>query len=364
MGRGFSVSTTRKKSVTSHFDKMAEPGLSTARASARPRVGFLGVGWIGRHRLKSIVESGAVEIAAVADFDGAAADEIAAHIPGAVAAPSLDALLGLQLDGLVIATPTALHAEQAIAALEKETAVFCQKPLGRSADETARVIRAARLADRLLAVDLSYRFVRGVQKIKQMISAGEIGTIYVADLVFHNAYGPDKAWYYEREFSGGGCLIDLGIHLIDLALWMLDFPAVENVSSRLFSQGKPVQHVAGALEDYALARLDLASGATVNLACSWRLPAGRDAVIRASFFGAAGGLSVQNVGGSFYDFRAERFQGTSRLILDQPPDPWGGRAAVAWAEQLSADATFDAQVERAHSVAQVIDEIYRQNISG
>jgi predicted dehydrogenase len=346
--------------VTRHFDKSAEPVLRIAKPS--PRVGFLGVGWIGRHRLQSIVESGAVEIAAVADFDTTAASKIAAAIPGAVAASSLDALLEMQLDGLVIATPTALHAKQAIAALERDTAVFCQKPLGRSADETAQVIRAARLANRLLAVDLSYRFVRGVQKIKQMISAGEIGTIYVADLMFHNAYGPDKAWYYDREFSGGGCLIDLGIHLIDLALWMLDFPVVKKVSSRLFSQGRPLE-VPGALEDYALARLDLATGATVNLACSWRLPAGRDAVIQASFFGAGGGLSVRNVGGSFYDFRAEQFQGTSRVLLDQPPDPWGGRAAVSWAEQLGADGSFDARIEPAHLVAEVIDEIYRRNIS-
>ena len=350
--------------MTSQFDQPAEPAPRIAKLSSRPRVGFLGVGWIGRHRLQSILECGAVEVAAVADSNSAAASEMAAQIPGAVAAPSLEALLELPLDGLVIATPTALHAEQAIIALEKDTAVFCQKPLGRSADETARVVRAARLANRLLAVDLSYRFVRGIQKIKQMISAGEIGTIYVADLVFHNAYGPDKGWYYDRDFSGGGCLIDLGIHLIDLALWILDFPVVENVSSRLFSQGRPVQHVPGALEDYALARLDLATGATINLACSWRLPAGRDAVIRASFFGPAGGLSVQNLGGSFYDFRAQRFEGTSRVILDEPPDPWGGRAAVAWAEQLSKDASFDGQIEQACLVAEVIDEIYRQNISG
>jgi predicted dehydrogenase len=349
--------------VTTDFDKSAEPALRMAKPLPRPRVGFLGVGWIGRHRLQSILESGAVEIAAVTDFDTATASEVASQIPGAVVAPSLDALLQLQLDGLVIATPTALHAEQAIAALKKDTAVFCQKPLGRSADETGRVIRAARLANRLLAVDLSYRFVRGVQKIKQMIRAGEIGTVYVADLVFHNAYGPDKGWYYERKLSGGGCLIDLGIHLIDLALWMLDFPKVQNVTGRLFSDGTPVRQAAGPLEDYALARLDLATGATVNLACSWRLPAGYDAVIGASFFGTKGGLSVQNVGGSFYDFRAQRFQGTGRVILDEPPDPWGGRAAVAWAERLRCDPTYDAKIERAHRVAEVIDEIYRENAS-
>ena len=350
--------------MTSDFDRPAEAALRLAKGTPRPRVGFLGVGWIGRHRLQSIFEGGAVEIAAVADFDAAVAREVAGQIPGAVAVPSLDALLESELDGVVIATPTALHAEQATAALEKHTAVFCQKPLGRGADETARVIRAARLANRLLGVDLSYRFVRGVQKIKQLISTEEIGAVYVADLVFHNAYGPDKAWYYDRKFSGGGCLIDLGIHLIDLALWMLDFPEVQNVSSRLFSQGRPLQQLPGALEDYALARLDLATGATINVACSWRLPAGRDAVIRATFFGTAGGLSVQNIGGSFYDFCAQRLQGTSRVILEQPPDPWGGRAAVAWSQQLSADTSFDAQIDRAYPVAEVIDEIYRQNMAG
>jgi predicted dehydrogenase len=330
----------------------------------RPRVGFLGVGWIGAHRLQSILDSGAAEIAAVADFDAAIATKVASPIAGAAVVPSLDDLLQLQLDGVVIATPTALHSEQTIAALESGAAVFCQKPLGRSAAETARATRAARFANKLLGVDMSYRFVRGNEKIKQIISAGSIGAVYAGELVFHNAYGPDKQWYYDRKYSGGGCLMDLGIHLIDLALWMLDFPAVQNVSSRLFSGGKPVQDAGGALEDYALARLDLATGATINLTCSWRLPAGRDAVIRAAFFGTAGGLSLHNVGGSFYDFRAQQFHGTHRSILDEPPDQWGGRAAVSWAEQLRRDPAFDPSIERAHEVAEVIDRIYAQNISG
>ncbi|HEX2244237.1 MAG TPA: hypothetical protein VHK27_13515, partial [Gammaproteobacteria bacterium] len=66
--------------MSSHFDKSAARGLGTAKNSAQPRVGFLGVGWIGRHRLQSLVESGAVEIAAVADFDSAVASEVATQI--------------------------------------------------------------------------------------------------------------------------------------------------------------------------------------------------------------------------------------------------------------------------------------------
>jgi predicted dehydrogenase len=325
----------------------------------RPRLGFLGVGWIGKHRLKSIAEARRAEIVGLADLNPGVVAAAALESPGVDVRESLQELLRMDLDGLVIATPTALHAEQAIAALEANLAVFCQKPLGRTEKETREVIETARRVNRLLGVDMPYRFVRGTQKIKQRIDAGEIGEIYAMDLVFHNAYGPDKPWYYDPKFAGGGCVIDLGIHLIDMALWMTE-SEVTGVSSRLFAQGKRVAASEERLEDYATVRLDLASGATANLSCSWHLPAGSDAVIRASFYGTKGGLSVANVKGSFYDFAAEQFSGTSRDILDEPPDPWGGRAVVAWAERLAERAAFDPEIESAAAVARVIDTIYER----
>src|SRR5437868_1219219 len=126
--------------------------------------------------------------------------------------------------------------------------------------------------------------------------------------MFHNAYGPDKPWFYDRRLSGGGCVIDLGIHLVDLALWALGRPAVTGVSSRLFASGRRLLPAGEAVEDYAEARLDLASGATVRLSCSWRLPAGQDAVIEAAFYGTRGGAALRNRNGSFYELAAERFQ--------------------------------------------------------
>ena len=119
----------------------------------RPRLGFVGVGWIGRSRLEALAATGAVEVAAVADTVPEAAAAAAAR--GGRVAGSLEELLGEDLDGVVIATPNALHAEQAIAALRRGLAVFCQKPLGRNADEARAVVDAARAHDRLLAVDLS-----------------------------------------------------------------------------------------------------------------------------------------------------------------------------------------------------------------
>ncbi len=324
----------------------------------RPKLGFLGVGWIGRHRMEAIAQSGAAQVAAIADATGDIARTAAQPFPDCEVVESLDALLEQKLDGVVIATPSAFHAEQTIRALEAGVAVFCQKPLGRNAREVRRVVDAARAANRLLGVDLSYRFTDGMCAIKQRIDAGQLGQVYAVDLVFHNAYGPDKAWFYDPKLSGGGCVMDLGIHLVDLALWTLGFPSVTGVSSRLYAKGQPLTRQGEACEDFASAQLALDSGATVQLACSWKLPAGCDAVIGASFYGTAGGAALKNVNGSFYDFVAEQYRGTQREQLTSPPDAWGGRAAVAWAQQLARKPFFDPAAERLVVVADALDRIY------
>src|SRR5215210_6480202 len=99
----------------------------------RPRVGFLGVGWIGRHRMEAIAQADLVEIAAIAEPVTDIRDQARPLAPDAHLVGSLDELLQADLDAIVIATPSALHAEQAIAALEGGMSVFCQKPLARTA---------------------------------------------------------------------------------------------------------------------------------------------------------------------------------------------------------------------------------------
>jgi predicted dehydrogenase len=301
--------------------------------ATRPRLGFLGLGWIGRSRLEAIEAAGAAEIGAIAD----------PALPDAL--DSLDELLERELDGIVIATPSAFHAEQATAALERGLAVFCQKPLGRTAAETQAVVGAARAADCLLGVDLSYRYARAFRAAHDVVRSGELGEILAAELVFHNAYGPDKAWFHDPQLAGGGCVIDLGVHLVDLAVWILDLDPVE-VNSRL--RGVPVEHLATAELDH------------VRLACSWNLHAGREAAIELSVYGTDGGVAVRNVGGSFYDFRCERLRGTETEVLVEPPDGWPGRAAVEWARRLGAGEGFDPAADEYARVAAILDRIYRR----
>ncbi|MBB1489966.1 Gfo/Idh/MocA family oxidoreductase [Paracoccus sp. MC1854] len=324
----------------------------------RPRLGFLGTGWIGRHRMAALAEAGLAEIVAVAETDDTSAAEALALAPGARRVEGLNALLGSDIDAVVIATPSAAHAEQSIAALQAGKAVFCQKPLGRTGPEVSKVVEAARRVDRLLGVDLSYRQTAAMGAIRPLLDAGSLGHVFGVDVTFHNGWGPDKPWFYDPKLSGGGCVVDLGVHLIDLALWSLGWPEVQGVESRLYAKGAPLADPAAQVEDYAVATLDLAGRTVVRLACSWGLQAGREALIAAEFYGTEGGASLRNVNGSFYDLRAERHHHIRAESLAEPPDDWGGRAAVDWLTRLAQGARFDDEARHLVTVARVIDRIY------
>jgi predicted dehydrogenase len=334
-----------------------------------PRLGFVGLGWIGAMRLQALVKAGAAEVAALCE---SVPDRLAqtgdAH-PQAARFADYEEMIeragDLGLDGVVIATPNALHAPQTLAALERGLAVFCQKPLAINAREARQMVDAARDADRLLGVDYSYRFTDGARELRRRIQAGELGRIFSLDLAFHNAYGPDKPWCFDPRLSGGGALMDLGVHLIDLAFWLLNDPPVRRVRGAVFRKGErlslgrmtPTGQVG--VEDFASGWLDLHGGDTVaSLAVSWNVHAGRDCVIRAAAFGTEGGAEFRNVGGSFYDFELERFSGRSGEIVTRESKDWLGRAILDWSRRLAESKRFDPEIERSVRVSEVVDGIY------
>ncbi|MGE5295700.1 MAG: Gfo/Idh/MocA family protein [Solirubrobacterales bacterium] len=333
-----------------------KPAVSLARSL--PRLGFAGVGWIGRSRLGVLAESLSAEIVAVADPDETCVQACREIVPAVRAVDSLDELLDQGLDAIVIATPSALHAEQSIAAFNRGLAVFCQKPLGRSAAEVRGVVEAARRADRLLGVDLSYRWTHAASLARHAVQSDRIGRVFHSDLVFHNAYGPGKPWFYDLRLSGGGCVIDLGVHLVDLALWTLGFPQIVETRSRLYNKGILLKRNSATVEDFATVQLLTEDRADISLQCSWNLHAGCDAVIAARFYGERGSVLIENVNGSFYDFRASLCTGTKSLALAEPPDSWPGRAAVEWVRRLHKNPRFDPEAQEHVTVAEILDEIY------
>ncbi len=325
-------------------------------------LGFLGLGWIGRNRMQAILEDFPETRAKVydpAEENSRSALEVSEKI---TSCNSPEEIYGdPAIDGVVIATPSALHASQAIEAFSSGKAVFCQKPLGRTAEEARAVVAASRKASKLLSVDLSYRYTKAFEAIYHLIHRGDIGDIFAVDLTFHNAYGPDKEWFYDLERSGGGCVMDLGVHLVDLALWTLNFPKIQEVNSQLFQKGRKLNPKERTVEDFANITMTSASSTLINLQCSWKLPAGQDAVIAARFYGTKGGAAFKNINGSFYDFVAEKYSGTSTEILVDSQDDWGGRAGKVWAKNLLTDNKFHPETaEEFIRTAEIIDRIYER----
>jgi len=153
---------------------------------------------------------------------------------------------------------------------------------------------AARRARKLLFVDYSYRFLDTVASLRQHLPS--IGAVRSVSAEFHNIYGPgaEKTWFFNRELSGGGALIDLGVHLLDLALWLLEPAHVALRSASLRG--------AGSVEDAATLQLDL-DAAPFELDVSWNAPL---PLTRIAFevVGASSTLRWENVDGSFFHFRA------------------------------------------------------------
>ena len=334
--------------------------IATQPSKKELSLGFLGVGWIGRNRMEAILNNTSAKASAIAEPNADNKDAALKSAKNATLKTSPEALFTEeQLDGIVIATPSAMHAQQSMEALKSGKAVFCQKPLGRTAAEVKQVVAASREANKLLAVDLSYRYTQAFKAVYNVIQKGEIGDVFAVDLVFHNAYGPDKEWFYDIERSGGGCVMDLGIHLVDLALWSLNFPEIKDVHSQLYHEGKKLTSFEQHVEDFASVSLTSEKDQVINLECSWHVSAGKDAIIEATFYGTKGGASFKNINGSFYDFQAEKYHGTQTETLVTPPDEWSGRAGVVWVENLLKNNGFDEKSATEFiKTAEVIDRIY------
>ena len=337
---------------------MKHPTEHARSSSRKPRLGFVGLGWIGLNRMESVVKSGVAQVSGVQDVSHAAASEAWKLAPKAVLFTSFEELLQQELDGVVIATPNRFHAEQAIAALQRGMAVFCQKPLGRNACETKQIVEAAQDADCLLGVDLSYRSIPAMQTVSSLVQSGALGKVFAVDAKFHNAYGPDKPWFYDFSQSGGGCLLDLGVHLIDLALGPLGYPAVTRVEGTSFSNGRILPKASEQVEDYCVATIHTADETVINIGSSWNLQAGRAAEISVTFYGTEGGALLHNVDGSFFDFVGERFHGTESETLNAADSQWAGLATLEWVGKLATKNEFDPDIARVITVAEIIDNIY------
>ena len=200
-----------------------------------------------------------------------------------------------------------------------------------------------------------------METVNNLVESGALGKVFAVDAKFYNGYGPDKQWFYDYGLSGGGCVLDLGSHLIDLALRPLGYPRISRVESSLFVGGELLKNGVQEIEDYAVATIETTDHTVINLSCCWNLNVGREADIQIAFYGTQGGAALRNVNGSFYDFAAEVFDRTQTRKVTTAEDSkwqWGGLATLDWVKRVAAGEGFDPAAERFIAVAEIIDAIY------
>ncbi|GFP18910.1 hypothetical protein HKBW3S03_00415 [Candidatus Hakubella thermalkaliphila] len=286
------------------------------------RVGIVGAGGIaqGAH-LPAVKKVERAEPIALCDLDSNKAERVARenNIPYFFQ-DYQDMFEKVEMDAVIICLPTYLHLPATKMALEAELHVLCEKPLAMNALEALEMVELARRAKKILMVALNERFQSYSQVLKKLIENQELGDIYYAKMGWLRRQGVPGGWFSEKEKAGGGPLIDLGVHLLDLAWWLMGNPKPMSVigstnmahpasyisdSDILDNENKPLANnldssrnvsdrempKAWGVEDLAVALVKFERGQTLFLETSWTLHC-RDEIMYGEIFGTQGGARI------------------------------------------------------------------------
>ncbi len=204
------------------------------------RVAYIGAGFIVKlAHIPNFAALPNVENVALCDVNEARAQALAdeMNIP-AVYTDFRKMLDEVKPDITVVATPNVFHREMSIAALQAGSHVLCEKPLAPSYADAVEMFEAARAADRVLTVGSHMRFNDNTQIARRQANAGFFGKIYASRSTWHRRSGIPGfgGWFTNRSLAAGGVLFDLGVHALDRALYIMDFPTPVTVSGALFAE--------------------------------------------------------------------------------------------------------------------------------
>jgi predicted dehydrogenase len=230
-------------------------GVTMIRVPSPLRAAVVGLGWAGQQHMKAYAELPGVELVAISGKEQALGASLCEKFGVPLFVDDWSKLLELgNLDLVSIALPTALHAPVAVAALEAGIHVLTEKPMARTADEATRMVQAARASGRVLDVAFNHRRRGDIEALRGLIADGTIGTPYHARASWMRRQGIPKlgSWFTNKEMAGGGALLDIGVHVLDYALYALGEPEVASVSAVTYAALGP-RGLGGSDRDTALA---------------------------------------------------------------------------------------------------------------
>jgi len=196
-----------------------------------------------------------------------------------------DLLNNDQTDAVIISTPTHLHKQIAIDCLNAGKDVLVEKPLARNSIEGKEVVECAKKNKRKLMIGMNLRYRPDSMLIRSLIDAGEIGVPYYIKCSWIRKQSSSEKWFTKREEAGGGVILDLGINLVDLALWLADYPKA------LSSSTKNYFHNSRNIEDTSISFIRCEKSLTISIEASWNMAEEKDSFF-ANVYGTKGSIGI------------------------------------------------------------------------
>jgi predicted dehydrogenase len=337
--------------------------------TAQTRVGLIGAGSIalGAH-LPGFLANSDVEIIAVADPVEGRAARFASNAGIDLAFTDFRELLNHEdVDAVSIATPPVAHAETTIAALEAGKHVFCEKPMAMNANEAIAMEQAALKANRVLAIDFQSRFEWDTQEARRLVTTGMLGKPHFARASYLRRAGvPTWGTFTSKTANGGGALIDIGVHALDRALYVLGHPTPTSVwgaTGQPFGQRGRVTNRWGPwntetydVDDYAFAAIRFTDDLILLLECSWILRMEKSSIQQLEVSATDSGLALNPLR-LFHDRNGSHSTETFEPPSKQRPSHELSIADFVHAVRENIEPTVPAS----HGVliAKIVDAIYR-----
>lgn len=249
------------------------------------RIGIVGCGGIANNKhLPAIKKNGNFEIAAFCDIIEEKAQKAKAEYgtPAAVVYTDYQDLVKEDLDAVYVLTPNKSHSFISVAAMKAEKHVMCEKPMAKSYEDAKKMLDAAKETVKILTIGYQNRYRADSAYLKKVCENGDLGEVYYAKAhAIRRRAVPTWGVFLNEEEQGGGPLIDIGTHALDLTLWMMDNYEVESVTGSVYhklgdqiDQGNTFGNWDPSLftvEDSAFGFVKMKNGATIHLESSWAL---------------------------------------------------------------------------------------------
>ncbi len=353
-------------------------------ANEKINIAVIGLGWPGQRHLEGYFKVPFVNVAAVCDASPALLAETQARFGIAAGyADYREVLARPEIDAVSVCLPNFLHAPASIAAIEAGKHVLCEKPLAHTLADAERLAATVHAHDRLFMLALNNRFRVEIQALKRIIDAGTLGEMYYAKAgwVRRRWAGTVRGWFMEKEKAGGGPMIDLGVHMLDLTLWLMGSPRATRVSGAVYDKlAKEMEPLLGPLsiEDLGAALVHLDNGASIFLETSWGGYIERERVF-CEILGTTGGAKYERFGGAAWgtqpvppfqlftsvaDEQINAVPTTITLTPEQMLLASFENEMRHFAECVRNGAQPIATVEQGLEIARILDAVYRSAAEG